>query len=248
MQRTPGWQSFAFERTIACQNKPFPGRKPWPCSPKQGWRGWWQVPEWGRVPAARRRLAGSPTGSGEVSPRLCEDGACGGGFQPRWDRGRTRHGAQTHPPAGIWLCNKSPNDAIPKTPLTGFPWVAGSLPGGRGREVLRVPCPVLPTSAPKGCQWFALLFPTAQPICVGISSQAPVQGNGCRPPTTPHHLPRRQGMLLGLRKTFPRCSPRGQIKPPRDHPCWHRNRMSAPDSPPAKISLSNADLVYGWDI
>lgn len=55
-------------------------------------------------------------------------------------------------------------------------------------------------------------------------------------------------MLLGLRKTFPRCSPRGQIKPPRDHPCWHRNRMSAPDSPPAKISLSNADLVYGWDI
>lgn len=55
-------------------------------------------------------------------------------------------------------------------------------------------------------------------------------------------------MLLRLRETFPWCSSRGQNKSPHEHPYWHRNRMSAPDPPPAKISSSNADLVYGQDI
>jgi len=150
----------------------------------------------------------------------------------------------------------------PKKLLAGFQWAGGSLPGGAGGRCCgsHTQC-CHPSSgahsraAPSSCNpstqrlaVFALLFPTVQQTSVGVPSQGLVQGNACRPPMTPHHLPRSRGMLLRLRKAFPWCSSRGRIKPPRDHPSWHRSRMSAPDPPPAGISLSNADLVYGQDI
>lgn len=88
----------------------------------------------GIVMGGRSRLAGSP-----VSPHLCEDGACRG--RPALlEHGPDLARSPDSCPAGIWLANRSPKDAIPKMLLMGFPW-----PGGHGRKVLRVPCPLLPS-------------------------------------------------------------------------------------------------------
>ena len=185
-----------------------------------------------------------------------------GTFQPCWNKGRIQRGARTLPLQGFSCITRDPTTQPLKRCSWAFPGLEGpclGVVGGRccGSHA-QCCCPsssthsrAAPSSSNPSTQRlavFALLFPTTQQTCMGISGQALVQGNGCRPPMTLHHLPRRRRMLLRLSKTFPWCSSRGQNKPPCNHPYWHCNGMSAPDPSLAKISLSNADLVYGQDI
>lgn len=75
MRRAPGWQSFAFERATAKITPSLAVN----CGPavtnKVGGDGGRSQTR-GVVMGARSRVAGSLMGSGQVSPHLCEDGAC----------------------------------------------------------------------------------------------------------------------------------------------------------------------------